>query len=190
MRKSTLIIMAILVVGFGALLIGADLAMEPLKEDIQLAKELRAIFRKREWVEPETAKGLRPPVRLSRVGSAADKSERLADQGAGILLVMRPVERLLADPGAMHDVAMLVAGEVEENRPQAAKGWNFDWIELRIEAPDGSDLGRTLIRREGDPSLGPFRAPEPALTTFLPWEGAAPVPKKRRRRAGRESRGG
>ena len=64
---------------------------------------------------------------------------------------------------------------VEQYRPKAERGWNFDWVELRIEAPDGkATVGRTLIRREKDPGMGQFAPPEPALTTFLPWTGGSP----------------
>jgi len=159
-RKSTAIVMAILLCAMGAMLVAADMALGPLARDAGVAKELTALFQHREELAPGTK------IQVVRV-QATEK--RLATKGWGLVVRAVPAAPFGVRPARLALFARRLASESAEQY----RGERIDWIELELEMAEKTL--RTLIRRTPsgelgplDPPLAPSRRPLPRRTPKAP----------------------
>lgn len=151
MRKSTITIMAILLVCFGTMLVAANVLSKPLQEDALLGKELTRQFEHQEVIHEGTK------VTIVRLPA----SERtLAQEGRGVIVRLCPAEKIRQRMGGVNTLLRKVGREIRD----AYRGSRIDWIEFRIESallPDAEPF-RTLVVRNAD---GLFGEPYPSLKT-------------------------
>ena len=151
MRKSTVIMMAILLAAFGALLAAADATLKPLAEDAGISKELTRDLENQERIEPGTK------VTVLRVGPSP---RRLAEEGRGLLVQLQPRRgRTSRMKGGLSRLASVVAEQAKGAFPAAT----VRWIEVVFEL--GEERRATLLRVDEGGRLGrPFPSPDPKPT--------------------------
>ncbi|MHC5011655.1 MAG: hypothetical protein ACYTG6_12035 [Planctomycetota bacterium] len=162
MRRSSILIMAIMVIGFGALLFAAQGMLRPLAKDADVAKAVTSLLEERGDLAPGSR------VLATRV-SASER--RLAEQGVGLLLELHPSTEVLQRKEGLRSLATRAAREALLRHPAP----NLKWVEVAFlvgkgTAPDGGDRLRTLVALSPEGSLLP---PEPALPETL---GPPPAP--------------
>ena len=151
MRKSTVMIMAMLMVCFGTLLVAASVLSKPMKQDAQLAKELTRLLTYQEAIESGTQ------VSVFRRPAAKDKT--LADEGRGVVVRLRPSVAIKGRRGGLRAVLARIVSQVRDSY----SGSRLDWIEFQLESPETptAEPFRTLVKRASDGEFGP---PRPAVS--------------------------
>lgn len=149
MRKSTVMMMAILMLCFGTLLVAAGVLSKPLKQDAQLSKELTKLLLYQEVIEPGT--------KVDIFRRPAAKNRTLAQEGRGVVVRLSPAAKIRKRGG----VRVILARIVSQLR-DGLHGAKLDWIEFRLdfeETPDDKPFRTLLTRTAG----GGFTSPKPAV---------------------------
>lgn len=163
MSKPAMIIVVILMVAFGSVLLAADFAMGPIREDLAFARELIEALDARGWLTDDKPK---PDDRVRVRTIVGGGARRLAQQEQlGIIVEVRPSLETLAAPKRLRHLAQVIAAGIDADGRS-----KLHWIELAILRGD-RELLRTLIER--DPQGG-WRSPDPAIPAT--W---TPKPRKR-----------
>lgn len=155
MRKSTMMIMVILLVGFGGMLLAADMfVLGPAKKDLAVAKEIQGRLgeRAKDWI-----------VRESRVKVRTMKGtgERLAQDGSwGVAVQVEPTEKVLTTPARAQYMAALIAGVVRE---KGTKDKPISWVEVIFRVGE-VNLHAALLR--WDAKANAWEAPDPPIPDF------------------------
>jgi hypothetical protein len=160
MRKSTGIVMGIIVIAFGGMMVAADFALKPLKQYAAMGGELTNILRHLDMVEPQSKVYV-----LGRPGG----SDHLAKDGFGMLIELTPGKRVRETKGR---IGRVVYRAVEEARTLYArkKGRKLDWFEIKLVLP-GDKVLRSLLEMDDAGRMG---RPEPALPERVPLSPKAP----------------
>lgn len=174
MRKSSMLIMIILMVVFGGFLLAADvLVLGPAKKDLAVAKELQGILgeRGRDWIVRDSR------IRLRTMKATGE--ERLATDGSwGVVAQVEPKLTTLTEKSRAQYMAVMIADTIRE-KGQTDRG--IAWVELIYSVGEQKYWFRTLLRRDdqdeqwlaADPAIPPFWEPED-IPEFTP----APTPEK------------
>ena len=160
MRKSTLIIMAILVVAFGSMMFAANLMIEPYARDAQLATELTRLLESRD----ELAKDGK--VRLLTLKGGGEG--RMAADGRGLVISLEPSEEVRTRRGGVRALANFLA--VKALDAYTGGRQRLGWVEVTFrtsQGEKGDDL-RTLQRLDDEGRLLPGK---PQLPVVWPRDG-------------------
>ena len=149
-RKSTMIILLLLLMAGAGTLFMADVVLGPRKEDVAAGKRLTSLFGERGELAPGTA------VRLLRV--ADDK----VHQGPGLHVEVTPAEAVLARPDGVRELALAVAREVPA--AYAVGVAPPHWYRVRVFFPGGATQDAWMVR---DPE-GDAGEPEPPFPATWP----------------------
>ena len=151
MRKSTVMIMAILMLCFGTLLIAASVLAKPMKQDALLGKELTRLLAYREVIEEGST--------VSVVRRPAQKDKTLAAEGRGVIVELTPARKISKRRGGVSAVLSQVVSQVRDTYADT----RLDWIEFHLLPADPGKKGakpvRTLVRRTAT-GFGP---PKPSV---------------------------
>ncbi len=172
MRKTSVIVMFILLIAFGSMLMAANTLLTPMEDDFKMAKELAGVLRNRDMLAPDTkvfartSRGAANPIRLSR-----DKETQ------GAVVEVHPAMDVLTKRNRLRRMAGTIAREVEGLIGSA----KLDWLELAIYVAD-KETHRVLMLRDAE---GAWQAPVPPLPeVYVPEaefvdapEGGAEGPK-------------
>lgn len=166
MRRSSIFILLILLIGLGGMLFAADLmVLRPVKKDLAVANEVKALLgpNGRDWIEPGSKVKL-----LTCVG---DGERRLAQDGStGVAVELEPRrETLLAKARAQYLVAF-VANTIHE---RVSLDQPIAWVEIIFRIGDEFPF-RTLLRWDADSET--WYAPEPAVPAVFKAEDLPPEP--------------
>lgn len=151
MRKSTVTMMAILMLCFGTLLVAAGVLSKPMKQDALIAKELTKLLGYQEVIR-EGSK-----VSVTRVPAVKDKT--LAEQGRGVVVRLCPSATIRSRRGGVR----VVLDRITSHLRDGYAGTRLDWIEFQLEsasAPERKPI-RTLRVRT---AMGGFSDPSPAVS--------------------------
>lgn len=162
MRKSTAMVLTIMMVAFGAMFAAAGSALKPLAADADVSKELTRFLHHRGDLATETR------VRAFRLPAS---EERLADEGRGLVIRIVPNEAVRTRRNGLRMLAQRVAQEGLALYPNAKLSWVEVVFRLSEEAAD-TDEGtlRTLLPVGPEGRIG---KPEPQLPmTHARPEGA------------------
>ena len=156
MRRSSVIILSIMLVAFGAMFAAAGSALRPLAQDAEASKVLTRHMLARGDVEAGTR------VRLSRLPGS---EKRLANEGRGLVIQLVPAARVRARRGGLRLLALRVAREGLSRFP----GKRVDWIEVDLEVPrpggGAPQQLKTLMDTADGSSVG---EPAPPLPVVFP----------------------
>ena len=158
MRRSSVVILSIMLVTFGAIMAAGGTALKPLAQDADASKVLTRQLQARGDIEDGTK------VRLSRLPASA---HRLAQEGRGLVIQLTPSAQVTGRRGALRLLVLRAAQEGLGRFP----GQALDWVEvgLEIRQQDGSFQPlRTLLPVRDGQGVGD---PEPPLP---PVVGAPP----------------
>lgn len=151
MRKSTLVVLLLLLGAGAGLLFLADAYLGPLKEGAEVGQRLSRLF----GDGGDLAPGSR--VKTRRLPGAAGL------EGAGLRIEATPAPAVLARRGGLRALARALA------REGGADLGGFRWVRIRLLLPEGGELD-VLVPRGADGQVG---EPDPALPERWP-PGAAP----------------
>jgi hypothetical protein len=159
-RKSTVILLVLMLAGFGGMLLAAQGVLQPMAKDAELARELTALLGSR----GDIAEGTH--VRAVR---AAGGERRLAKEGTGLLVDLSPSRAVMETRRALEASALRIAREALMRH--AAQ--NLKWVEVVffVEGREDGERLRTLV------AVGPGGAllgPQPALPERYPPPSAVP----------------
>jgi len=160
-RRSSIIILSIMMVAFGAIMAAGGSALRPLAEDANASKVLTRQFKAR----GDLVEGTK--VRLSRLPAAEN---RLAREGRGLVILMEPSPQVTARRGGLRLLALRAAQEALSRFP----GQALAWVEIgyEIRATDGTPRKlRALLDASSGEGAG---EPTPAFPVQL---GKAPQGK-------------
>ena len=147
MRRSSVMMMGILVLACGALLVGANMLLGTVETDARLAQELTNLLAQREDIaDGSRVQALRRP--------AGNKT--LATEGKGVVVVLEPSTTVKSRRGGMQALLGIVVRETANH----FRGRHVDWVELhlRLEGAE-ADPFRTVLHRSGDQ----FGVPQPSI---------------------------
>lgn len=153
MRKSTLIVLILLLLACGGMLFLADAYLEPIKDDLQLGQRLTRQFGDRGDVAPDTA------VKALRLKAEPGL------EGVGLRIELTPAPAVLSRPGGLRSLVRTVAAEAGESYASSGPG-GIRWLRVRVVL--GGESRDVLLHRGLDGQVG---EPEPALPVSWP-----PVP--------------
>jgi hypothetical protein len=151
LRKSTLLIMSIMLLAFGGMLVAANGVLGPMAKDAQVAHEVTKILEERgDLAEGAHVRAIRRPA----------GPKRLAKEGTGLVLQLPPSETVLHKKGELNALAMRAAREALLRHPAR----NLKWVEVMVLLPgekeDAEPHLRTLV------AIGPgerLLKPDPPL---------------------------
>jgi hypothetical protein len=152
-RRSSVVILSIMLVTFGAIMAAGGTALKPLAQDADASKVLTRHLVARGDIEEGTK------VRLSRLPAS---DNRLAQEGRGLVIQLTPSAQVTGRRGALRLLVLRVATEGLGRFPGRA----LDWVEvgLEIRQPDGSTQPlRTLLPVRDGEGLGKPQPPLPPL---------------------------
>jgi hypothetical protein len=161
-KRSTLAIVAILVLAFGGMMLAANWTMKTFEGDLRQSRELTDLLLHRDLVEP----GSRVLVLSKRGGG----EKRLAPDGEGVYVELTPSRTVRERRGGLADLTDFVGRELLE----AAHDRKVDWFEyrlIRVRDDGSSEELRTLVRTD---EHGRPRDPEPPLP--VAWGPGAAAP--------------
>jgi len=160
-KRSTLAIVAILILAFGGMMLAANWTMKTFEGDLRQSREMTDLLEHRSLIEP----GSRVLV-LSRKGGG---EKRLASDGEGVYVELTPAAVVRERKGGLAELATFVSRELLE----AARERRVDWLEFRLlGARDGrNDELRTLVRMD---EHGLPRPPDPPLPVVWGAAGSPP----------------
>jgi hypothetical protein len=153
-RKSSVVMMAIVLLALGSMLVAGNSVLAPLAQDAERGKELTRYFGYRGDLVPETR------VRFLRVRGSEN---RLAAEGRGLLVEMTPATAVRSRPGGLDSLTRMAARMAVEQSP----GYRPHWVEVvmvGVPGPKGADT-HTLVRLSPDGLPGD---PVPALPATAP----------------------
>lgn len=153
MRKSSAIVMGIIVVAFGGLMMAANVALKPLERYANIAAEVTSILANLELIEPRS--------KVFVLGVKGGE-KRLAPSGFGLLVEFAPAASVRSTPGRLERVAYRAIEEVRGLHGRGT-GPDAEWYEIKLLLPGGG-LHRSLVRT--DEALRLARA-EPAFPQTL-----------------------
>ena len=154
MRKSTSIVMAIIVLGFGGMMVAANVALKPLQRYARLGREATDVLSQLQMIEPDS--------KVFVLGQAGGK-KRLASDGWGLLIEVEPSRAVRTRKGRLERLAFKSIAEVSALYHRQ-KGKDIDWFEVKLLLPDGT-AHRSLIRLDAARRVG---RPEPPIPAVLP----------------------
>jgi hypothetical protein len=157
-RKSSAIMMAIVLLGIGGMLLAANTALRPLAQDAEVAQVLTRWLKSRGDLAPDSR------VKARRV-RASDK--RLATKGKGILLELRPSADVLKREGGLRGLARTVGRAAVREMGTV----RLDWIELVLRTGPGED-GASLVTLVPVEEGGEVGEPVPPLPASAPPQGS------------------
>ena len=142
MRRSSVVILSIMLVAFGAMFAAAGSALGPLAEDAKASKLLTRLLEAR----GDLVAGTR--VRLSRLPGS---ETRLAPDGRGLVVRLNPSPQVLERRGGLRLLALRVARESLSR----FSGHRVDWIEVAFEiaGPRGGTETILTLLDAGDGTL-------------------------------------
>lgn len=155
MRKSSTMILLILLIAFGGMLFAADMfVLQPVRNDLAVVREIEGLLGPagRDWivVSRET------PTKLRTGPGGGDRL--VQDNRIGVAVEVHPTqEALLARgrPGALVNlIAETIVAKAEGESP-------IQWIEVILRYGEGPALFKTLIER--GPAGGAWLAPNPVV---------------------------
>lgn len=150
MRRSSVVILSIMMVAFGAIMAAGGSALKPLAQDADASKGLTRHLEARGDIEEGTK------VRLSRLPAT---EKRLAQEGRGLVIQLIPSAQVTQRKGGLRLLVLRAAQEALSRFP----GRDLDWVEvgLEIRQPDGRQQTlRTLLDTSSGGGVG---APQPPL---------------------------
>ena len=154
MRRSSVVILSIMLVAFGSIMAVGGSALKPLAQDADASKVLTRHLQARGDIEEGTK------VRLSRLPAT---EKRLAKEGRGLVIQLTPSVEVTQRRGGLRLLVLRAAQEGLSRFP----GRGLDWIEvgLEIRQPDGRQQTlRTLLDASSGESVGD---PQPPLPTRI-----------------------
>lgn len=172
MRKSTVIVLVLLLVMGAGLMFLADLYLGPLKEDAGVGQRLTRLFGDGGDLVPGTKV-------LSRRLPAEPTLE-----GPGLRLEASPAPAVLAKPGALRTLARALAREGADALYGKDGPWPGRFVRVRFKLPEGAEVD-VLLRLGAQGNVGDPEPPLPATwpptppapaPTPVPGAGAAPAP--------------
>jgi hypothetical protein len=156
MRKSTIVILVLLLVaGAGSLLV-ADLALSPFKEELDVASRLTRQFGERGDLVADST------VKLRRI------TQHEGREGQGLNLEVWPSVAVQTRSGGMRALARNLAREAIE--AYGVTGSGIRWFRIRVFLP-GDESRDVLLWRDTDNQVGD---PQPSLPSTWPPAGSAP----------------
>lgn len=173
MRKSTLIMLGIMLVACLGMLLLANVYLSPLQEDIEAARELTLWLADRGDIAPGSK------VRLRRIPKDAQQP------GLGLLLEITPAPEVLGRPRALTGLVRRAADQALGAYPIDGAG-SVRWLRATVTLPDGTLRSCELLRSPehglGDPVpalpevwLPPTPPPGPDAPA-APASGTPPAP--------------
>ncbi len=163
MRKSTWVMIGIMVAAMSAMMFAANTMLGPRVRDAEVSTLLTRYFQ---------ARGdLRPGTKVSALRAAA-KPTRLAKSGQGVVVECRPSEAVLAGDGRLAALATAIARLTLEEMGAPTR-----WVELRflLGAPNPArepEPLRTLVALDDQ---GALADPAPPLPRTWPETAATPL---------------
>ena len=150
MRKSTVMIMAILMLCFGTLLVAASVLSKPMKQDAMMGKELTKLLTYQEVIEKGT--------KVSVVRRPASKHKTLATEGRGVVVRLSPAKAVRKKNGGVNAILRRIVSQISDGYA----GSRVDWIEFHLSLDDRPQAKpvRTLVRRSAS---GGFLPPNPKV---------------------------
>jgi hypothetical protein len=134
-----MIMMAILVVGFGSLFLAAGPMLKPLVKAANVGQDLTHLFTQR----GDIAEGTRVLSGPARGGTG----DRLAAEGRGMVLELTPSDAVRARPEGLRALARSAARGAFEAYEQD----RLDWVELRLlVGATREEALRTLVKPDPD----------------------------------------
>jgi hypothetical protein len=159
MRKSTMLVLLMLVGAFALLMYLANSSLGMWRPDIEAAQQLTRRWRERGDLHEGSS------VKLRRVESSKDR------EGPGLNVEVRPAQALLARDGGLTALVRGLALEALSAYP-ADMAQALRWFKVTIELPDGQGRVVHLDR----PPDGSLVGPSPALPRTFPEKApAAPL---------------
>lgn len=151
MRRSSIVILCIMMVAFGGIMAAGGSALRPLARDAEASKVLTRQFQARGDLEVGTK------VRLSRLPA---NENRLAQEGRGVVIQLTPSAQVTGRKGGLRILTLRLAREALARFP----GQPLDWVEvgLDVRQPDGTPKRlKTLLDAGPEEGLGEPRPPLP-----------------------------
>jgi hypothetical protein len=165
MRKANGIIMGIIMFAFGGMMVAANMALKPLKQYAEIGREVTAVMRNLDFIEPGSKVFAMP-----RPGAP----ERLATDGWGMLVEFQPSAMVRSRKGRLERVAYRALDEASALYARG-KARPLEWFEIKLVLPDGV-VHRSLLRV--DAATKRLSKPEPPLPAV--WPLPAPVETAKR----------
>ena len=153
-RRSSVVILIILMVAFGGIMAAGGTALRPLAQDADASKVLTRQLLARGDI-PEGTK-----VRLSRLPGS---EKRLAPEGRGVVVQLTPSSQVLERRGGLRMLALRAATEALGRFP----GQPLDWVEIDfaiLRADGTTESLRTLLDAGSGEGVGD---PQPKLPAKL-----------------------
>ncbi len=150
MRKSSVVVLFVLLIAFSAMLMAANTLLGPMERDLRVGKELAAALTVRRLIEPDS----KVFTRSSRGGANEIRLNRDKDT-SGVVVEVEPTREVLTKRGGLRAMALAIATEVQ----QLVSATRLDWLELAIIV-GGDETFRVLMSLDG---RGRWSTPEPAL---------------------------
>ena len=152
MRRSSVVILSIMMVAFGTIMAAGGSALKPLARDADASRVLTRHLEARGDIVAGTK------VRLSRL-PVTDR--RLAKEGRGLVIQLTPSTQVTGRRGGLRLLVLRAAQEGLSRFP----GHNLDWVEVSLEVgqADGRPQTlRTLLDTSSGDGVGDPRPPLPA----------------------------
>ena len=168
MRRSSVVILSIMMVAFGAIMAAGGSALRPLAQDADASKVLTRHLLARGDIQVGTK------VRLSRLPAAEN---RLAEEGRGIVIQLTPSDPVTRRRGGLRLLVIRVADEAVSRFP----GKPQDWVEVALEVrhPNGRlETLRTLLDASSGEGVGAPEPPLPPRIGTLPQASRKPASGK------------
>jgi hypothetical protein len=154
MRKSTSIMMAIVLIAFGSMMVAANVALKPYQRYAKIGSELTLALGNLGMIREDT--------KVFVLCRTADE-KRLAEDGFGMLVELAPSESAMGRAGRMERVALRACREAvrlyRQKRDRA-----LDWIEVKLLLSEDT-THRSLIAVE---KSGRLARPQPAIPATFP----------------------
>jgi hypothetical protein len=155
MRKSTLIVVVIIVLAGIAMVFGLDIYTQKDRETLQIQQRLTQMFRDR------------GEVRLDSEVRLRWENQEPGRKGQGLKVEVTPSDAVLQREQGLRAFARTIVREAPAAFGRV--GDQLEWIRIRVFFPDKSQLDAWLVRGlegafgDADPPF-PTRWPEPART--------------------------
>ncbi len=162
MRKSTVTITTIVVVGLGGLMFAANMMLTPLKQDAEAAKEVEGELRNLGWLAEGT--------KVRALSLKGGGEERLfKEKEWGVTVRLSPHVDVFTSEGRLVNLAQRVVQTVAE---KGARGKGIRWVEIALDYND-EDVIRTLYVL--DPETARWSNRKPRLPGRWQPEGGFPA---------------
>lgn len=165
LRKSSITILIFLLIAFGGMLLAADvMVLRPVKKDLAVAKELKAMLGPdgRDWIVPDSR------IRLQTCRGKGE--HRMAQDGTtGVAVELEPKRKTLLAKGRAQFLISFVADRI---RDRVSADTAVAWVEVIFRIGERFPY-KTLIR--WDARAGTWFAPEPAIPGVFKDSDLPPV---------------